>query len=223
LPSPFPGMDPYLERHDLWPSVHARLIGAIDEALGPQLPATYYTSIEERFELPGVEPIRQRYLEVRATGTHKVVTVIELLSPSNKLPGEGRRQYEAKRQETIKSHANLVEIDLLRAGAPLPVRYNGQALFDLLAGDYRVLTSRAIERPRAELLVFRLTDRLPIILVPQPASDARPLVDLQDALRLVYTRGAYERRIDYRTVPEPPLAPAIDRWADGLLREKGLR
>ncbi|WP_392533388.1 DUF4058 family protein [Nostoc sp. C117] len=37
MPSPFPGMNPYLENPELWPEVHSRLIIAIADAIAPQL------------------------------------------------------------------------------------------------------------------------------------------------------------------------------------------
>ena len=49
-----------------------------------------------------------------------MVTVIELLSPSNKRAGDDREQYLAKRRELLRSPAHLVEIDLLRDGPPCP-------------------------------------------------------------------------------------------------------
>src|SRR5438128_2242087 len=48
MPSPFRGMNPYLEDPDLWTSVHFDLIGAIRDALLPQLPARYYVRVELR-------------------------------------------------------------------------------------------------------------------------------------------------------------------------------
>jgi hypothetical protein len=42
-------MDPYLEHPELWPSVHARLIAALDDVLTPLLVPRYYVSVEERF------------------------------------------------------------------------------------------------------------------------------------------------------------------------------
>ena len=35
MPTPFPGMDPYLEGRQLWRDVHARLIVAVGDALAP--------------------------------------------------------------------------------------------------------------------------------------------------------------------------------------------
>jgi hypothetical protein len=50
---PFPGMDPYLEHHVLWESLHARLIVAIANQLQPKLDPRYITSIEERVFIEG--------------------------------------------------------------------------------------------------------------------------------------------------------------------------
>jgi hypothetical protein len=48
MPSPFPGVDPYLEHPDLWPEVHHRLITAIAIAIGPALRPKYRVAIEKR-------------------------------------------------------------------------------------------------------------------------------------------------------------------------------
>jgi hypothetical protein len=54
MPSPFPGMDPYLENPALWGGVHDRLIVYMGEVLRPALPPGYYVDIGERiyFERP---------------------------------------------------------------------------------------------------------------------------------------------------------------------------
>ncbi|MEZ4728250.1 MAG: DUF4058 family protein [Caldilineaceae bacterium] len=51
MPSPFPGMDPYLEDRSLWPDVHQRLIAYISEALQPQVRPKYIARIGERIEV----------------------------------------------------------------------------------------------------------------------------------------------------------------------------
>ncbi|MGD1716830.1 DUF4058 family protein [Dapis sp. BLCC M172] len=48
MPSPFPGMDPYLEHPDLWPGLHHRLIVRIADLLSPQLRPKYFVSVEVR-------------------------------------------------------------------------------------------------------------------------------------------------------------------------------
>ncbi len=58
MPSPFPGMDPYLERSSLWPDVHSSLIIALRDALSPVVGPKYYVAVEERVYL--VQPEERR-------------------------------------------------------------------------------------------------------------------------------------------------------------------
>ena len=48
MPIPFPGMNPYLEHPDLWPTIHQKLIKAIASQLSPQLEPLYQVRISER-------------------------------------------------------------------------------------------------------------------------------------------------------------------------------
>src|SRR5215475_15528314 len=70
--------------------------------------------------VPLPDEVRETYLEVRETGTDYVLTVLEILSPTNKRPGRGRRIYEDKRMDVLATRTHLVEIDLIRAGEPMP-------------------------------------------------------------------------------------------------------
>lgn len=48
MPSPFPGMDPYLEKPSRWPNVHHELISEIRAQLNRELGPRYYAEIQER-------------------------------------------------------------------------------------------------------------------------------------------------------------------------------
>jgi Protein of unknown function (DUF4058) len=48
MPSPFPGMDPYLETPDLWPDVHHELMSQIRAALNPRIKPHYVARVELR-------------------------------------------------------------------------------------------------------------------------------------------------------------------------------
>jgi hypothetical protein len=48
MPSPFPGMNPYLEHPELWPEVHHWLITLTAEALVAQLRPKYRVAVEKR-------------------------------------------------------------------------------------------------------------------------------------------------------------------------------
>lgn len=48
MPSPFPGMDPYLEDPVRWPNVHHKLISQFSDALNASLPPQYVAVVQER-------------------------------------------------------------------------------------------------------------------------------------------------------------------------------
>jgi hypothetical protein len=83
MPSPFPGMNPYLEAQR-WAGVHHWLINELAIYLNVHLAPNYYVAVI----VP--EVVKESYLEVREASTHRVVTAIELLSPKHKQPGKGR-------------------------------------------------------------------------------------------------------------------------------------
>ncbi len=98
--------------------------------------------------LPVTEEVLERFLEIRDVDTHRVITVLEVLSPANKISPEGRRQYEEKRQQVLSTSTSLVEIELLRLGEPLPARHQPES-------HYRILVSRSWERPpRCSILLI---------------------------------------------------------------------
>lgn len=161
--------------------------------------------------------LREGYLEVREVATKEVVTVIEVLSPSNKRPGKGRETYEAKRQEVLGSRTHLVEIDLLRGGEPMPVSGGN------IQGNYRILVSRSARRPRADLYPFNLQELIPTFPLPLRTEEKEPIIDLHLLLDLIYDRAGLAFAIDYNREPLPPLAPTNVEWIDTLLRSKQLR
>ncbi len=158
-------------------------------------------------QIPIDSEVKERYLEVRDTATNSVVTVIEILSPVNKRPGKGRATYEDKRQKILESTAYLVEIDLLRAFAPMPL------LQDNIPWDYRILISRSEQRPQADLYGFNLSEPIPFFPLPLKNSEEGIEVNLQKILEALYDRAGYEYRIDYQQpIPPPALSPANQAW-----------
>src|SRR5690242_3858643 len=55
MPSPFPGMDPYLEAPSLWQDFHNDLASAIREQLTPQLRPRYQARLTPRFTYESIE------------------------------------------------------------------------------------------------------------------------------------------------------------------------
>jgi hypothetical protein len=158
---------------------------------------------------PGAVVEHHSYLEIRDRSNRGVVTVLELLSPSNKRPGADREQYLSKRRRLLRSPTHLVEIDLLRGGPRLPVE-------GLAPCDYYALVSRAEQRPSAGLWPIRLRDPLPTIPVPLRSGDADASIDLQAALHRIYDAAGYEDYI-YTGAPEPPLPAEDAAWAGQLV------
>ena len=176
--------------------------------------------------MPATEPIRvlledeiERWLEIRDS-TGRLITVLELLSPTNKLEAAERDRYLRKRRSFINGGANLVEIDLVRQGAwllPGGIRNVLQQ-----AGASYAVCVFCTARP-AEQLVYpiRLRERLPVIRVPLRPSDADLLLDLQPLIDQCHERGRYHL-LNYRMALDPPLSPEDATWAEQLLRRQQL-
>jgi len=62
MPSPFPGMDPYLEELSQWPGVHQRLITYMADAMQPRIRPRYHVLIGERVYI--AEPPQSFYQDV---------------------------------------------------------------------------------------------------------------------------------------------------------------
>lgn len=168
-------------------------------------------------EVPGLE-VHQSYLEILDTATGmRVVTVIEVVSPSNKYNGHGRDLYVAKQSEVLSSPVHLVEIDLHRTG-PHVVSVPESVARSKGPYDYLVCINRARgPRERFELYPRRLADRLPRIPIPLAAGDRDVRLDLQAVLELAYDRGAYRDQLRYDRPCSPPLQPPEEAWAKELL------
>lgn len=68
MPSPFPGMDPYLEDAGVWPAFHSRIVNALCEALYDVLPPGYDAELDERVRLVAPNgPAIQRLPDVGVT------------------------------------------------------------------------------------------------------------------------------------------------------------
>jgi hypothetical protein len=162
-------------------------------------------------EVPLAEEVEENFLEVHEVTTSKLVTVLELLSPVNKLHTQGRQEYEEKRDHIFQSRTNLVEIDLLRAGEPMAV------LGRQVKSDYRLLVSRGWQRPRAQLYPFNLRQPIPGFALPLQQGEVEPTVDLGAILHSLYSRRRFDLRLDYSQPPVPPLSPEDTTWAKELL------
>ncbi len=159
----------------------------------------------QRIQLPIPWEVKEQYLEVREVTTKELITVIEVLSPVNKRSGKGRSIYEAKRTKILTSMTNLIEIDLLRSGQPMPMTGATES-------QYRILVSRSTDRPSADLFRFNLQDPIPDFPVPLRPESPDAIVDLQAILNETYQRGRLDLAIDYSQDLVPALSEDDRGW-----------
>jgi len=185
-------------------------------------PSSPFSSAGEAVGVATIEPmtiplakreveLRERWIEISSLPDLDLVTVIEILSPSNK-DGRGRSEYLQKRDALIDQPVNLVEIDLLLGGGRMPMARK------LPRGDYYAIVARAPHRPDAQVYAWTVRQPLPPIPIPLRMPDADVVLNLGEAFDLTYERGRYGRIVRHgASLPQiVPIAPAVRDWAEGL-------
>jgi hypothetical protein len=266
MPSPFPGMDPWLERPFVYPGFHNDFLTYLRAALSTRLPAGFAVNGQSRVYVdaehrqvrvpdlgvtgpvetgggaavataglarvgmlaagaePTPDPTTEVYLEILTDDDERLVTAVELLSPSNKEPGEGRKEYLKKQAECKTAGVNLVEIDFVRGGRHTTAVPEAR-LRALAPGGYDYHVCVTVEGDSREYFVapFALAARLPTIGVPLTLDREPVTVELQPVFDRCYDEGGFDRLVKYATRdPVPPLTPEQKAWADAILKEKGL-
>ncbi len=161
-----------------------------------------------------VEPATERFIRILRSDDGRLITVIEMISPANKLGG--LEQYLQKRAELLFGGVHVVEIDLVRRG-------NWRTLIrPHVCPPEAVSAYRATVRLGggrvAYLYPMPLRHRLPELTIPLRPGDKQVLLDLQSLFQRAREIGGYDRGIDYREPPDPPLADEDAAWAKGLMR-----
>jgi len=204
---------PHIQVREPWKLAEPAVAAIATEAPAPPTP-------------PVTEPLRvlltdqtERWLEIRDT-TGRLITVLELLSPSNKLGFEERERYEKKRRRFLSGRASVVELDLVRQGASVFPREVRSALREAGA-TYGICVFRASSSEECEVYPVRLREQLPCFRVPLRPTDADVTLALQPLIDQCHERGRYHL-LNYRLALDPPLAPEDAAWAEGLLREHQL-
>jgi hypothetical protein len=168
--------------------------------------------VTAELEYPAYEPLAQRRLKIIRLPHERVVTAIELLSPSNKIPGEGGLDaYLEKRAELLACQCNLVELDLLRGGQRLPM--SGP----LPPADYYALLGRIGQKPRCHVVGWNLRSPLPTINIPLLEPDPDISLNLQQVFQSTYEPAFYHRRLRYNDPLVPPLRPDDQAWAQASI------
>jgi len=164
-----------------------------------------------------IEPLVEIY--IGRGSERRLVTTIEVLSATDKTPGEhGRDLYLRKQQEILHSEVHLVEIDLLRGGqhttaVPLDRLTTATGPF-----DYHVSIHHFDNLEDYFVYPIRLTEPLTEISIPLLPGDRAVSLDLQAVFDRTYDAGPYRREINYREdTPAPPLSAEHLAWATELI------
>jgi Protein of unknown function (DUF4058) len=257
MPSPFPGMDPYIESSGVWGDFHGSLLSAIRADLNSRLPSGYSASLElyvwaeegnsekvkrarepdvfvredpysgirlsatativapSTIVLPELKRKKRRYLRVVDNRTRQVVTVVELLSPTNKKPGDDRVHYLEKRNEYFANNLNFVEIDLLRSGRRPPLGKSSPG-----RGDFYVMVCRAWEYPSAGFWSFGLRETLPDLPIPVTEELGDTPLHLQACFERAYDEGRYQTSLSYDEPLKPKPNSEDQRWIADIVASR---
>ncbi len=149
----------------------------------------------------------------------RLVTSIEVLSLSNKTPGEqGRDLYKRKQNEILASQVHLIEFDFLRSGehttaVPLDAAREACGPF-----DYHISVRPFDDLETVFVYPIRLEDRLPAVEIPLLPGDPSVTLDLQSVFDRCYDAGPYAREIRYgEDAMIPPLRPDQAAWAETIV------
>ncbi|MCB0109101.1 MAG: DUF4058 family protein [Caldilineaceae bacterium] len=153
---------------------------------------------------------------IREAASEQLVTVIEILSYSNKTRGIDKfARYMAKRRDLLNSGVHLVEIDLLRWGQRVVERLPDQ--------PYHIMITRADEQPQGRVWSFGLADAIPTTPLPLVEHEEYVPLPLQVAYVTIYQARNFRNRLDYTIDPEPPLTAAQRQLIHEYLLKAELR
>ena len=210
MPSPFPGMDPYLESW-IWWGFHRSLICALSAQLNAKLPRHYVA----RLYAPPEDPLKRAATRIVNIVDKRVVTEIEVSYPPNRRSQDSTEAEPLEREGGIAHRLNFVEIDLLRS-RPRPSVEAAR----LPAADYYILARRAKELQHLLVWPFSVRDRLPLIPIPVAPGLPEVMLDVRSAMDRVYEEGRYGEQVDYTKPPTPPLREPDASWACDLLASR---
>jgi hypothetical protein len=168
-----------------------------------------------------LDPITERFIKIIRADDERVITVIEFLSPTNKL-GKGLEKYVEKRDELVRSGVHVVEIDLVRRGEWRSVLEPHLCPREAVTA-YRATVRLGGRRWEAYLYPMPLRQPLPAIPIPLRTGDPEVRLDLQQLLEEAYLSRRYGQTLNYLRPPDPPLDPTDAAWADELLKAAGKR
>lgn len=223
MPSPFPGMDPYLEHETLWPAFQHHLVSCLYQMLLPGLVDRYRARVSQRhyvteqalFTSVIRDEHHEEYIEIRQRTDGRLVTLLDTVSPANRTTATGRQKYLDKRREARSQNASLVEIDLVLQGTPM-LDYSREGLPDW---DFAVTVTRSTQPERYEIYTATLQKKLPKFRLPLAPDDRDTVLDLQLAFTRAFDQGSFTDKIDYQRDPATTLEDEDREWLRQWIKE----
>jgi hypothetical protein len=220
-------MDPYLEDEKIWPAFHHQMVSCLYQGLLPGLIDRYRARVGQRLYVTEQalftsvlrEEHVEEFIEIRQRSDGRLVTVVDLASPTNKTTPEGRQAYLKKRVECRAAGASLVEIDLVLQGQPL-LDYSREGLPDW---DYAVTVTRSTQPERHEIYTATLQKRLPRFRLPLAPDDRDTVLDLHAAFNRCYDQGNFAAKVDYQRDPTTKVSEENRKWLAEVLKQQKLR
>jgi hypothetical protein len=229
MPSPFPGMDPFLEESKIWATFQHHFIAAIHQLLQPSFTDRYKARIgirQYRTEFPLFTSIirqdhSEEFIEVRTRNDDRFITLVELVSISNRTSAEGRKAYLETRRAALQQRASLVEIDLISQGKPT-LDYSRDTLPEM---DFSISVARGTNPDRYEIYPATLPVRLPKFKLPLASEDRDTVLDLQAAMARAYDNGNLASLTNYKgSLPaDVKLSESNRAWVEQFLSQNKLK
>jgi hypothetical protein len=227
MASPFPGMDPYFENEKLWPLFQHQLVSCLHQAINPLLVDRYRARVGQRLYV--IEQVLftsvlreehcEEFVEIRQRSDGRLITLVEVVSPSNKTSCAGRQAYLSKRNDCKLAGNSFVEIDLVLQGQPM-LEYSREGMPDW---DYAVTVTRPTQPERHEIYTTTLQKRLPRFRLPLASDDRDNVLDLQNVFTSCYKQGSFAAKIDYQLDPVTRLTDDNRKWLLEHLKQQKLR
>jgi hypothetical protein len=167
----------------------------------PTLTKPVWETIELNEDLYYIAAVIYKIMDNELLG--RPVTRIELLSPTNKPPGDGYLQYIEKRYAALKSGLRMVEIDYLHEthspikGVPSYPQQPDSFPYSIVVSD----PNPSLKEGLAKIYGFHVDEPIPTVEIPLLGTDSFS-VDFNAVYQLTYrTNTAYGHRVDYAELP----------------------
>jgi hypothetical protein len=251
MPSPFPGMDPFIEGQE-WPDFHYRFNTSLSDLLCPAVGSQYAVRIEHREYQEGRWDDCREYPVNRlkpvtlaapvALETGGVLTKCLLPMPvdwreaylviRDPLTGEtvtivetlspaNKRTSSDGREQYLRLRCDILQTHCNLVELDLLRGGMRPPVYDRASGDYFAIVSRSYRRPLADLYHWPLLHRLPIIPIPLKKGEPEAQLDLQQVFNRVYELARYHRTLDYTAPLSTPLDERTSQWLRERLAHNG--